>query len=134
EAEALLDAALSIRPRNGEWLTARGAAREARGNEGWAEDDYRAAVAVAARNVAAYDALSALLRNAGKTQEADEVAARGREAADRDEQLRDALRSFHRNPASAENAQALADVLRAGGREAEAEHVLGRSALLREEP
>jgi len=134
DAEGLLTAALSVRPRNGDWLLARGAAREAQGNLGWAEDDYRAAVAVAPRNAAAYDALSDLLRRAGKTREADETAARGRETADREERLRKAQRAFHRNPADADVARRLADVLREMGRDAEADHVEGRSALLREEP
>jgi Flp pilus assembly protein TadD len=134
EAEPLLSAALSVRPRNGEWLAARGAAREAQGNLGWAEDDYRAAVAVAPSKPAAYDALAGLLRSAGKTQEADETDARGREAAELEERLREAWRGFHRNPGGAEASQRLADVLRALGRDAEADHVLGRSALIREEP
>jgi predicted Zn-dependent protease len=134
DAEPLLGAALSARPRNGDWLTARGAARAAQGQTGWAEDDYRAAVAVAPRNAAAYDSLASLLRKAGKKDEADELAARGRETERREESLRSARRGFHANPADADAALRLADVLRELGRDAEADHIEGRSALLREEP
>jgi tetratricopeptide (TPR) repeat protein len=133
EAENLLTAALRSRPRNGEWLTARGRAREAQGKKAWAEEDYRTALAVAPHHAGAYDALAQLLHRAGRGTEAKEVEASGREVAARDRSLREARARFHRTPRDASAARAYADELRAVGRETEADHVEGRSAALREE-
>jgi tetratricopeptide (TPR) repeat protein len=134
EGEALLSTALRARPRNQEWLTARAEARVALGKSGWAQDDLREAIAVASTAAAPYDALSRLLRDAGgRQEEAAELAGKAEEMQRLERQERDARREFHAKPGDAGAARRFADVLRLLGRSAEADHIEGRAAAIREE-
>jgi tetratricopeptide (TPR) repeat protein len=133
DGEALLSAALRARPRNQEWLTARAQARAAMGKNGWAEDDLREAVAVASSAAAPYDALSRLLRESGREDEAAELAKKAGEAERLEREEREARREFHSKPGDAGAAHRFAEVLRRLGRSAEADHVEGRAAAVREE-
>jgi tetratricopeptide (TPR) repeat protein len=131
--EALLSTALRARPRNQEWLTARAAARVALGKNGWAEDDLREAIAVASPSAAPYDALSRLLRDVGRGEEADELAEKAQEAQRLEQREREARREFHAKPGDPGAARRFGEVLRLLGRSAEADHVEGRAAAIREE-